>query len=96
MIEISCGILMTISIYLILEKILYRQLFGIMMLSTTINLILLISSRSTGKLPAFISQAKMGSLSNPLPQALILTAIVIGFGLLLFLCLLTKFLKKYD
>lgn len=93
MIETSCGILMLISIYMILEKNLYRRLFGIVLLSTTINLIIFISGRLTGKFPAFVSKVDINDLSNALPQALILTAIVIGFGLLLFLCSLIRPMK---
>ncbi len=96
MIEITCGILVAISIYLILESALYRQIFGIMLLSTTINLILIVAGRLTHTKPAFIAALSNTphALSNPVPQALILTAIVIGFGLLVFLCVLLKIIKE--
>jgi len=90
MLELTCGILVSIGAYLILEGNLLRRVFGIVILSTAINIILLISGRLKHSLPVFIGNSSPDSFSNPLPQALILTAIVIGFGLLAFLCALVK------
>lgn len=96
MIEVTCGVLVAISIYLLLEKALHRKIFGFVLLSTTVNLILLFAGRLTHKQPAFVELGLRApyELSNPVPQALILTAIVIGFGLLVFLCVLLKVAKK--
>lgn len=89
MIMIACGILLSISIYLLLENNIMRRVFGLVLLGSTINLIILICGRMDAIQPAFIL-ASSYHLANPLPQALILTAIVIGFGLLAFLCALLK------
>ena len=89
MIIIACGILISISTYLLLDKHIIRRVFGIVLLGSTINIIILICGKLGHTTPAFISD-KMHDLSNPLTQALILTAIVIGFGLLAFLCVLVK------
>ena len=94
MIEITLGVLMSISFYLILESNIRRKVFGVALLGTTINLTLLVSGRLFQQLPAFIGSISAEKLSNPLPQAMILTAIVIGFGLLIFLCVLIKVYKK--
>lgn len=87
------GALTAISVYLILSARLMRWLFGIVILSTTINLIIFVSGRLGSNAPAFIPQGKLIAdvpLANPLPQALILTAIVIGFGLLAFSLVLVR------
>lgn len=94
MIEITCGILVAISVYLILDASTYRRIFGIALLGSSINIILLFNGQLTSILPAFIKNTPLGQLSNSLAQALILTAIVIGFGLLVFLCSLMKVLKQ--
>ncbi|MEM9242486.1 MAG: NADH-quinone oxidoreductase subunit K [Pseudomonadota bacterium] len=94
MIILACGILIGISIFLLLEPSITRRVFGLVLLGSTINIILLICGRLYSIHPVFIN-GKAIKMANPLPQALILTAIVIGFGLLAFLCaLLKKILTK--
>jgi len=94
------GGLISISIYLILSPQMMRWLFGIVILSSTINLVIFVAGRLYSQNPAFISQEGQASnalLANPLPQALILTAIVIGFGLLAFaLVLVRKVWRTFD
>lgn len=96
MIELTCGLLVAISIYLILEGVSHRKIFAIALLGTTVNIIMLFSGRLIYNQPAFVEalEQNIRMLSNPVPQALILTAIVIGFGLLLFLCVLLKVIKR--
>jgi multicomponent Na+:H+ antiporter subunit C len=87
------GGLISISIYLILSPQMMRWLFGIVILSSTINLVIFVAGRLSSQNPAFIPQGEPTSdalLANPLPQALILTAIVIGFGLLAFALVLVR------
>ena len=87
------GSLITISIYLILSTQMIRWLFGIVILSSTINLVIFVAGRLHSQNPAFIPQGKQipdTLFANPLPQALILTAIVIGFGLLAFALVLVR------
>lgn len=93
MLTIACGFLLSISIYLLLEPAIVRRIFGVILLGSTINLIILVCGRLASVNPAFINETSE-KLSNPLPQALILTAIVIGFGLLAFLCALLKLLLE--
>jgi len=87
------GSLFAISIYLMLSTQMMRWLFGIVILSSTINLVIFVAGRLYSQNPAFIPQGKQVPdtlLANPLPQALILTAIVIGFGLLAFALVLVR------
>lgn len=94
------GALFSISIYLILSRQLMRWLFGIVILSSTINLGILVVGRLNNTRAAFVPKGVtlfLEASSNPLPQALILTSIVIGFGLLAFaLVLVRKVWERFD
>jgi multicomponent Na+:H+ antiporter subunit C len=85
------GIFVAIGIYLMLERHLLRLLFGLILISCAVNLAIFTAGRLTSGIPPLIevgaSLPPQGA-ANPLPQALILTAIVIGFGLLVFTLML--------
>ena len=87
------GILFVASAYLLLNRNLVRVLFGIMLIGSSINLLIFTVGRLTYNSPPFISSKFVNSptIANALPQALILTAIVIGFGVMTFaLILITR------
>lgn len=86
------GALVTISVYLMLSSQLMRWLFGVVILSSTINLVILVAGRVANSIPPFVTDPPSSyiNLANPLPQAFILTAIVIGFGLLAFSLVLVR------
>lgn len=88
--EAATGMLVAIGVYLIIEQNIIRKMFGIVTLSTAINLIILFCGRLSKTGPALIGTGPLEKMSNPLPQALILTAIVIGFGLLAFMTMLVR------
>lgn len=88
---IVIGILIAGGIYLMLERHILRFLFGLMLVSNAINLAILAAGRLTVGAPVLIEQGQYlppEGYANPIPQALILTAIVIGFGLLIFVMVL--------
>lgn len=94
MLIVACA-LMSISVYLILDNNFIKKFFGIVLLGSAINLLLFLSGQPAGKNPVFWIQGFDFSLTgNPLTQALILTAIVIGFAILVFLTTLLKILSK--
>ncbi len=87
LLAISIGVVIATSVYLFLSRDLPRMLLGFILLGTGTNLLLLLSGRLGSALPALIHGADgtlAATAANPLPQALILTAIVIGFGLTAF------------
>ncbi len=85
---ILVGALFTISTYLLLQKSFVRILFGFVILSNGANLFILsMSGRPDGKRAPVLSEGA-GMAVDPLPQALVLTAIVIGFGLTIYLIML--------
>ncbi|WP_333899806.1 Na+/H+ antiporter subunit C [Agrobacterium pusense] len=90
--SILVGIFFSVAIYLMLSRHSIRVLLGIAILGNAVNLLLFTAGRLTREVPPIIP-AGMDTLpagaANPLPQALILTAIVISFSFFCFLLVLT-------
>jgi multicomponent Na+:H+ antiporter subunit C len=85
---ILVAIMFMISTYLLLQKSFVRILFGFVALSNSVNIFLLaMSGDPVGKLPPVVTDGEV-PLVDPLPQALVLTAIVIGFGLTVYMIML--------
>ena len=79
------GFLFACATWLILQRNFVRILFGFIVLSNAANLLVLsMSGRPDGKV-APIVDGSGAPMVDPLPQALILTAIVIGFGVTAYL-----------
>lgn len=97
LLALIAGILVTSGIYLVLRRSLVKVLLGLIFLGNAANLIIFSVARVTKGAPPFIAQDmdKMQQpYADPLPQALILTAIVIGFGTQSFAIALFK--KAYE
>ena len=88
LLAITIGCLVAAGVYLMLARDLLRFLFGLTLISNAVNLAIFASGRiSVGGVPPLVpdgSKTPVGDVANALPQALILTAIVIGFGLFAF------------
>jgi len=81
------GSMLAASFYLLLRRNLLRFVIGLILLSNAVNLVIFTMGRLTRGEPPVIpkgAEVPVGAYANPLPQALILTAIVISFGLLAF------------
>lgn len=79
------GAMFAIGIYLMLERSLTRVLLGIILLSNGVNLLLLQTAGRAGESPIVRDGLEAGDYLDPLPQALLLTAIVIAFALVAFM-----------
>ena len=91
------GILAAASVYLILDRNLIRFIFGLVLAGNAVNLLIFTAGRLASRRPPLIPEqvAQMpATFANALPQALILTAIVIGFALLSFVFIL--FYRAYQ
>jgi multicomponent Na+:H+ antiporter subunit C len=86
MIAILTGVLVAAGAYLMMSGKTVPYLFGLTMISNAANLLIFAAGGLTfGKPPLVPEDADtVAGVANALPQALILTAIVIGFGLLVF------------
>ena len=71
------------AVYLLLERSLARVLIGLVLLGNGVNILFLVASGPAGLAPILGSGTR--AMSDPLPQALVLTAIVIGLGTTAFL-----------
>ena len=71
------------GLYMVLSRNLVRMLLGLSLLTTAVNLVLFQTGRMQTDQPPLIADGatRLAESADPLPQALILTAIVIGFAL---------------
>ncbi len=91
------GVMVAGSVYLILGRNLIRFIFGLVLASNAVNLLLFTGGRLAEPSPPLIPEGALtpaGPVANALPQALMLTAIVIGFALLVFIFVL--FYRAYQ
>jgi multicomponent Na+:H+ antiporter subunit C len=79
------GALYACGIYLILERSLTRVLLGLMLLANATNLLILATGGYAGLAPFYAKDTPAQDYSDPLPQALILTSIVISFAVTAFM-----------
>ena len=79
------GALYACGIYLILERSLTRVLLGLMLLANATNLLILATGGYAGLAPIFSKETAPAEYNDPLPQALILTSIVISFAVTAFM-----------
>ena len=75
---IGCGV------YLILERSLTRVLIGVVLIGNGANVCFLVAGGRAGGAP-LVGETPEGQMSDPLPQALVLTAIVISLATIAFL-----------
>lgn len=80
---VAAGFLCACGTYLVLGRQLSRVVIGIGLLGHGVNVLLLLSGGDAGD-PAFVG-GNAEEFADPLPQAFILTAIVITFGVIAFL-----------
>jgi multicomponent Na+:H+ antiporter subunit C len=73
------------AVYLLLERSLTRVLLGFLLVGNATNLLILIMIGEPGVAPIYDPNIDPGAYSDPLPQALMLTAIVITFAVSAFL-----------
>jgi multicomponent K+:H+ antiporter subunit C len=76
----AIGLLTAAGIYLMLRKRSFPVILGLTFLSYGVNIFIFASGRLAVNLPPIINEAATAYI-DPLPQALVLTAIVISFGM---------------
>jgi multicomponent Na+:H+ antiporter subunit C len=79
------GALYACGIYLLLERSLTRVLLGLMLLANATNLLILATGGYAGLAPFYAKDTPAQDYNDPLPQALILTSIVISFAVTAFM-----------
>ncbi|CEA09144.1 Na(+)/H(+) antiporter subunit C [Arthrobacter saudimassiliensis] len=79
------GTLYAAGIYLLLERSLTRVVLGLSMLGNATNVLLLTTGGYEGLAPLFNADTPAEAYNDPLPQAFILTSIVISFSVTAFM-----------
>lgn len=90
---ILIGTLYSAGLYLLLRRSLVKIIIGLILLGNGANLLIFLLGRIVKGHPPVIGEEAVqleGLYADPLPQALILTAIVISFGLQAFAIILIK------
>lgn len=77
----AIGILTAGGVYLILRLRAFPVILGVSMLSYAVNVFLFSTGRLAVNAPPILQKYGEATYSDPLPQALVLTAIVISFGM---------------
>ena len=79
----AIGILTAAGLYLVFRLRTFPVILGVSLLTYAVNVFLFASGRLTVSAPPILTDG-VSTYTDPLPQALVLTAIVISFGLLAF------------
>ncbi|WP_134089341.1 NADH-quinone oxidoreductase subunit K [Olivibacter sp. XZL3] len=93
-ISVLTGFLFAAGLYLLLHKSFMKLIAGVIMFGNACNLFLLIAGGLVGSQPVFVSgndeALPIDNMADPVPQAFILTAIVISLGVQAFVIVLLK------
>jgi multicomponent Na+:H+ antiporter subunit C len=93
---IVVGVLYTAGVYLMLRRSILKFIIGLIFMSNATNLLVFLAAGLVSGSPVFVDGQKVNPevMADPLPQALVLTAIVIGLGIVVFtLALKYKFFE---
>ena len=74
------GVLVASGVVLIMERGIVRSFLGLVLMGNGVNLLFMVASGSAG-LPPIVGLTPVSEMSDPLPQAMVLTAIVITLAL---------------
>ncbi len=84
LVALGVGVLTACGVYLLLRPRLFDVVLGLTLMSYAVNLFIFFMGRlATGRAPIILQgvPATLTNYADPLPQALVLTAIVISFGM---------------
>ena len=93
---IAVGVLVAAGVFLILRRSLVRVAFGFILLGHAVNLLLMAAGGLGRREPPILGPDGPTTPADPLPQALVLTAIVISFGTTVYLLGLARAQRRGD
>ena len=96
LLAVVAGVLYATGLYLMLRRRLAQLIIGLGLLSNGANILILAAAGVTRARPPLIADPPLpvDQLADPVPQSLILTAIVIGFGVLAFALVLAHRVQR--
>lgn len=92
LLSIGIGLLVVCGVFLLLRPRSFSVVLGLTLLSYAVNILIFMGARTSSRTPP-LALPGAGPLADPLPQALVLTAIVIGFGMTAYLVALALRLR---
>ncbi len=84
LLSIAVGLIIAAGVWLVLRPTTFSVVLGLTLVGYGVNVLILLAGRLGAASPPIALKGATG-LADPLPQALVLTAIVIGFGMTAFL-----------
>ena len=87
---IAVGVLVAGGVYLILQRGLVRVVMGFVLLGHAVNVLIVAAGGMQLRGAPLLGEGDPAQFADPLPQALVLTAIVISFGLTVYLLALAR------
>jgi multisubunit Na+/H+ antiporter MnhC subunit len=84
LVSVALGLLTACGVYLILRPTTFSVILGLSLLSYAVNVLIFFGARLKSTSPP-LTIPGLSDQTDPLPQALVLTAIVIGFGMTAYL-----------
>jgi multicomponent Na+:H+ antiporter subunit C len=95
LLAVVAGVLYAAGLYLMLRRRLAQLIIGLSLLSNGSNILILSAAGVTRTKPPLITEGlPLEEFADPVPQSLILTAIVIGFGVLAFALVLAHRVRQ--
>jgi len=91
LLAVVIGLLYTAGIYLMLRRSVVRLVFGLVLLGHAANLLIFTAGGLVRGRPPIVAEGALSppvGVADPIPQALVLTAIVIGFAVVAFAAVL--------
>jgi multicomponent Na+:H+ antiporter subunit C len=97
LISLTIAVIFGCGFYLLLKKGLMNRALGLLLISNGANFVIIsMAGTDPHPLPPLLQQGATSGYADPLPQALILTALVIGFAVAAFLWALVLRLGKEE
>jgi multisubunit Na+/H+ antiporter MnhC subunit len=93
LLAVGIGLLGGCGTWLVLRARTFPVVLGFTLLSYAVNLFVFAAGGIKRGAPAIVGAVPVDAMADPLPQALVLTAIVIGFGMTAFLVVLALRLR---
>lgn len=84
-IAVTIGVLVTGGVYLMMQRSMVRAIFGLALISHAANFALLLSGVSAWRGEPLSGRTPVDQAADPLPQAFVLTAIVITLAVTIFM-----------
>ena len=86
--SVTVGVLVAGAVYLMMQRGMVRIVFGLALLSHAANLVLLSTGVTAWRAEPIAGQSDPAVAADPLPQAFVLTAIVITLAVTVFMLML--------